>query len=345
MTKSEFKQVLRNAVEKLPMAGAGVVHPEMVDSDGLRAVYEAWLQAGNHDFLAYLDRSVEQRSNPFMQRPWARSALVISFSGDWSNRSAPPSLPSPPQGEPVGMVSEYAFGPDYHGTGRQIMVRLIREISQAAGGIGEYEICIDTAAVPDTALAFGAGLGTLGFNHLLRDAVHGSRLFVATAFLERELPRVAVGAHAAEVTASCENCRRCIEQCPNHALRLSTGVQLELCRSYLTIEHRGAFTYEQCRLVGDALFGCDICTAACPPQQDIEGFPVDLDWLLRASAGEVGRAIAGSALAYTGVSRLRRNAVAILALQRNKFTAAGELLDFAQKNSHSPIVNQTLHNL
>lgn len=345
MTESEFKQALSNAVEKLPVGGAGVVHPDRVDSNKLRAVYESWLQAGNQGFLDYLDRSVEARTNPFTQRPWARSALVVTFRGDWSNRSVPLSLPSPPRGKPAGMVSEYAFGPDYHGTGRRIMMNLISEISRTACGIGEHEICIDTAAVPDTALAVAAGLGTLGFNHLLRDAVHGSRLFIATAFLESELPRVATGAGKAEVTASCENCRDCIENCPNQALRSSTGVQLELCRSYLTIEHRDAFTYEQCLLVGDALFGCDICTAACPPQQDIEGFPVDLDWLLRASAGEVRRAIAGSALAYTGVSRLRRNAVAILALQQNKSTPAVELLDFAQKKLHSRIVKQTLHNL
>ena len=54
------------------------------------------------------------------------------------------------------------------------------------------------------------------------------------------------------------------------------------CISYLTIEHRGAFTDLQRDMLGDWVFGCDVCQDVCPwnvsfaKELPVEGFSVTL---------------------------------------------------------------------
>jgi epoxyqueuosine reductase QueG len=78
------------------------------------------------------------------------------------------------------------------------------------------------------------------------------------------------------------------------------------------MEYRGEFSTDQKRLLGNSLFGCDFCTAACPPANDTATQKVDLEWLLAASNGELKRRLAGTALAYAGPKLLKRNAQAIV---------------------------------
>ncbi|NQZ57655.1 MAG: hypothetical protein HRT88_09360, partial [Lentisphaeraceae bacterium] len=59
-------------------------------------------------------------------------------------------------------------------------------------------------------------------------------------------------------------------------------------------------------------------------------------WLLKSSAGSLKRLMKGSAIEYAGVTKLRRNAVAML---REKNEAeAKELLDWARDNLKSKLV-------
>src|SRR5207245_2761502 len=101
------------------------------------------------------------------------------------------------------------------------------------------------------------------------------------------------------------------------------------CTSYLPIGHRGGFTGTEQGMVGDWLFGCDVCQDVCPwnvrfatPTTDPELAPrpelsaPELDTLLRIDPEEFDRRFRDSAFERPGPHGMRRNAAAVLANRR-----------------------------
>jgi epoxyqueuosine reductase len=84
----------------------------------------------------------------------------------------------------------------------------------------------------------------------------------------------------------CGSCTRCLDACPTNALTAPRVLDSNLCISYLTIELKGDIPEPIRPLIGELLYGCDICQDVCPWN---EKFSLSL----RADAFRPRTAIAG----------------------------------------------------
>jgi epoxyqueuosine reductase len=160
------------------------------------------------------------------------------------------------------------------------------------------------------------------------------RVFIGCLFVDAELPEVLL---EPQLPFACSDCLACVKNCPTDAIGCGRPIDARRCISYLTIEKRTVLTREEAAMIGDWIFGCDLCTIVCPPRDKEETrIPVDLEWLLKRPAAEIQRTIRGSATAYAGVTQLRKNAVAVL---KNMNTPrANALLNWVHQHTGSNAV-------
>jgi epoxyqueuosine reductase len=169
-----------------------------------------------------------------------------------------------PDGDPLailrersrGAISIYAQGDDYHDIIKPRLKALARWLIAQAGG--DVKVFVDTAAVMEKPLAAAAGLGWQGKHTNLVSRELGSWLFLGAIFTTLELPR-----DRAE-SDHCGTCRACLDVCPTAAFPAPYRLDARRCISYLTIEHKGPIARELRPLIGNRIYGCDDCLAACP---------------------------------------------------------------------------------
>ena len=155
-----------------------------------------------------------------------------------------------------GVISVYAQGKDYHDIVKRRLKRLGRWLVDRTGA--EIKVFVDTAPVMEKPLAQAAGLGWQGkhTNLLARDL--GSWVFLGAIFTTLEfLPDAPEVSH-------CGNCTACLDICPTKAFPAPYQLDARRCISYLTIEHKGAVDAGLRGLLGNRIYGCDDCLAACP---------------------------------------------------------------------------------
>src|SRR2546428_14037602 len=110
----------------------------------------------------------------------------------------------------------------------------------------------------DRAVAQRAGLGWYGKNTNILTKGWGSWVFLAEIVTNLPLqPDTAV-------KTSCGSCEICLHACPTQALPAPYVLDNTRCISFLTIELRGSIPLELRPLMGNLIFGCDICQEVCP---------------------------------------------------------------------------------
>ena len=211
----------------------------------------AFLAKGQHGQMGWLEERSHWRADPTALWPEARSVIMLAELYT-------------PQHDPMavlkqkdrGAVSVYAQGKDYHDLVKKRLKRLGRWLIDLAGG--EIKVFVDTAPVMEKPLAQAAGLGWQGKHTNLLSRQLGSWFFLGAIFTTHELPR-----DRPEVQ-HCGNCTACLDACPTKAFPAPFRLDARRCISYLTIEHKGPVDPELRPLLGNRIYGCDDCLAACP---------------------------------------------------------------------------------
>lgn len=170
-------------------------------------------------------------------------------------------------GVPRGRISRYAWGNDYHEIIKprlQQFAAWLRAYGQDEVGEVETRVFVDTGRMVDRAVAQRAGLGWYGKNTNILTRGWGSWVFLAEIVTNLPLGGDARQFYDTPSKASCGNCEVCLHACPTAALPAPYLLDNTRCISYLTIELRGSIPLELRPLMGNLIFGCDICQEVCP---------------------------------------------------------------------------------
>ena len=199
----------------------------------------------------YNENRIIRGSDPHKLLPSAHSIISLAL-----NYFTEDTLE--PSDSPRGKISRYASGYDYHKIVEDKLNKFVQGLSETLGTKLESKIYVDTGPLQDRAVAQRSGLGWYGKNTNILTSSHGSWVFLAEVItnlqLEPDTPS----------KKTCGACTICIDECPTGALIAPYVLDNERCISYLTIENRGAIPMSLRKLVGDWIFGCDICQDVCP---------------------------------------------------------------------------------
>src|SRR5690242_1834814 len=164
-------------------------------------------------------------------------------------------------GRPRGSISRYAWGDDYHDIIKpklQQFATWLREYAGSEVSDVETRLFVDTGRMVDRAVAQRAGLGWYGKNTNILTKGWGSWVFLAE--IVTNLPLTP----DEPLKANCGSCEICLHACPTKALPNPYELDNTRCISFLTIELRGSIPLELRPLMGNLIFGCDICQEVCP---------------------------------------------------------------------------------
>jgi epoxyqueuosine reductase len=204
-----------------------------------------------HASMDWLERRVDERADPCVLWPQARSALMLAMVYD-----GPADFAAELKLASQGVIASYARGRDYHDVIKGKLKTLAGFIAARSGQA--VKVFVDTAPVMEKPLAARAGLGWQGKHSNLVSRDHGSWFFIGCILTEAEFaPDLAEVDH-------CGSCRACLDACPTKAFPAPYQLDARRCISYLTIEHEGHIAREFRHAMGNRIYGCDDCLAVCP---------------------------------------------------------------------------------
>lgn len=228
-----------------------VTAPDVLANTGADERFAAFLEAGYHGSMSWMEDKRDRRADPRTLWPEVRSIVMLAMNYG-------------PEDDPLallertgrGGISVYARGDDYHDVVKKRLKRVARWLNAETGE--PVKVFVDTAPVMEKPLAAAAGIGWQGKHTNLVSREYGSWLFLGSIFSAVAIP---VDGHHAD---RCGGCRRCLDICPTNAFPAPYRLDARRCISYLTIEHKGHVPIGFRQAMGNRIYGCDDCLAVCP---------------------------------------------------------------------------------
>jgi len=222
--------------------------------------YERWIAAGMHGEMGYMarpDRMVRRRDlNVILSG--VQTLIVVGLD---YHAAMPEALLTDPS---RGRIASYAWGVDYHDAMLPRLDALIAWLAQTSPRNLRARSYVDTGAILERGHAYAGGMGFIGKNTMLIHPRRGSYFFLGEILTD--LPCDSYDAPAFR-TSMCGTCTRCLHACPTDAFPQPHVLDARRCISYLTIEHKGWIARDLRPLMGNWLFGCDVCQEVCPFQR------------------------------------------------------------------------------
>lgn len=315
MTDNPKDAILSFALEQGFSVG-GVAPASMGEREQRRL--DSFVSNGEHGEMAWMADTLARRRSPKGLWPEVRSVIVLGTN--YGPEEDPLDLLEKPD---FPNISCYARNRDYHDLVKKRLKRVARWMVEHYGG--DLKVFVDTAPVLEKPLAALAGIGWQGKHSNLVSRDFGSWLFLGEIYTTLDLaPDTVEPDH-------CGGCRRCLDICPTDAFPAPYQVDARRCISYLTIEHKGPIPLEFRKPMGNRIYGCDDCLAACPWNK----FAVATEepWFLPREAVSSGRLASFLALddatfrQLFSASPVKR--IGIVRFLRNVLIAAGNSGDSA----------------
>jgi epoxyqueuosine reductase len=212
---------------------------------------KSFIAQGLHGDMDWMPAKADRRGDPQVLWPDAKSVVVLGLN--YGPDEDP--LETAPASDRAN-ISVYARHRDYHDVLKKKLKALGRWIADTHKT--EVKVFVDTAPVMEKPLAQAGGIGWQGKHTNLVSRDLGSWLFLGEVFLALDLE-----ADDAE-TDHCGECRRCLDACPTQAFPAPYRIDARRCISYLTIEHKGSIPRDLRPLIGNRIYGCDVCLGVCP---------------------------------------------------------------------------------
>ncbi|HEY7559637.1 MAG TPA: tRNA epoxyqueuosine(34) reductase QueG [Candidatus Binatia bacterium] len=248
-TVASFSLRIKQEAQRL---GFDLVGISPVRSPAHESSFADWLRQGFAGEMGYMGRTADLRRRPEELVPWA--VAVISVGINYQT-----AYDHPRQANGItGWISRYAWGDDYHELMKRRLDSLLVKITEFHDGPVQGRAFVDSGPVLERNFAGVAGLGWIGKNTNLISPKKGSWFFLGELFLSIPL------AYDKPMRDRCGSCDLCLKACPTQAFVGPYILDARRCISYLTIELKGWMPRHLRPLVGNHIFGCDICQEICP---------------------------------------------------------------------------------
>ena len=312
-----MKQATHNRISELAQEVGlelhGIVPAAAIDEQTQRRL-DDWLAHGKAGEMTYLERGRLAMGDVREWKPWVKSIALFSL----------PYYRSQGGFRDGGIVARYALGRDYHNLFGKKLERLGKRLRRE-GLAQQFRAATDAAPLLEREWAIRGQLGFRGKSTLVIDPKRGPWVLLGELLVDAEWPEwmASESESGRALTTNCGTCTACIDACPTDAFDAPYSLEPRKCISYLTIEQKGGIPENLRGMMGDHVFGCEICLDVCPfgtNESDHSSIWGTHEGLTRFSLAELFalsqddfmQAFLGSPLRRAGLDGLLRNACVAL---------------------------------